>query len=364
MRVKKRPSAVGGRYKVDAPLLLILLLLGVAVGGFLYREIRKNPFGLQTEIYPLHISARNVQGIGFGSLLRCQGFVVGRVREVRPETDGGLAFRIDARIDPAYSKWRFDSVASVQSSVGPTYLGLSAIELTYRGSLPAPREQHLTLRQAGGPDFASMQADAPKIVADLRDIVASLNKPPAELEKIDPERATAAERMVLNAHNTSERMNRASAALTEGEKGSPSTIERIQETVKDLEGAGRDLRKASAKSVQLEEQLAREVDTLSKEMHLRLAKIEYSAFQILGEKPAERLALGRDIRATVANLRTATAQVNDLIPRVGDTFLGRLFIRRDKKKPPTRTIVRTRRVETKNVVPVKTNEYRDRRDGK
>ena len=379
MRVKKRRSAVAGRFKVDAPLLLVIVLFGLAVGAFVYREIRKNPFGLQTDIYPIHISATNVKGVGFGSQLRCQGFVVGRVREVRPKTDGSLAFTIEARIDSAYSRWKFDTVAAVQPNVGPTYLGLSTIELTYKGTFPAPREQHLVLRHEEGPNYASMQADAPKIVADLKEIVSSLNKPPAELAKLDPKTATAVQRMILNAHDTSDRMNRASIALTEAEGGSPSPIQRIQETVKDLQQAGRDLRQASAKSVQLEAQLAHEVDSLSREMHLRLANIEYSAFQILGETPAERKALGRDVRETFANMRSASAEVDDLIPRIGDTFLGRLFIRRDKKKPPARKVKIVRRVVatnnvvpvkkhtvpvTKNVAPVKKDEYRDQRDGK
>ncbi len=323
-----RKSRVGERFRFYLPLIVLFLAFVVLAAVYLYTQTApRSGLGFGLEVVPISFEADSVQGLGIGSELRCQGLVVGRVTEIRAiPSDGRLSFHLLARLDPKFKAWEFKRDATVQSGIGPAYLGFSSVELVYVRTVPGIAWQRLRLVREEESEMAQIQEH----VAHL---AALLDLPMSELAaRAQSPRVTAAEQLALNMVRSSENLREASDVLAQSSDSRKSAVRQLVDTISNLQ-------ETSERGMELVAKLQVHVDTLSgssertlSAVDRRIGAMEKATYELIGQSPGERTALHHDLKRTVNGWAEAAENVNDLVPRVGDTFFGRMFIRKSKKR--------------------------------
>jgi len=330
---RKMRSLVARRFDIQLPVLLIFVAFIVAVAIFIFREISSDRMRLFRGGQPITFLAKSAEGIGFGSELVCQGIVVGRVRAINvagsPDAEGTVEFAVEAALEKPYARWRFRDGPSVRAGIGPSYLGLSSIELRVKDILPpgAPAEPQ-TLR------LQYQQGQVGRIKDDLAALMEAVVKSSSQLgERVRDGSASSIERTIWNIDRVTEKLDAAVTRLTIDSPEAKSPLTQFAESADKLaalvDTLGSDVKMLAAESAETVQLSQSAVARLEKS----IASIEKSSIEVMGETPAERRAIRAEMLETLRNLREASVSLKDLIPRVGDTGFGRMLIKKDEPEP-------------------------------
>lgn len=341
-RKRRTRSLVSSRFGVQLPILLLFIAFAIAAGLFLYREISADRFRVMRGADPIYFTSDKVDGLGFGSDLRCQGLTVGRVRVVKVlEKEQGtieeitvddhtvkrVRFAVEATLEKPYANWIFKDNATVAKGVGPAYLGLASVELEIDQIMPvdAPKTpQHLTLRYIEGTKLGDLQDDLGLVLQAL------VRRSDDLAIRIKNGEASSLERILWNMDQATRRMDAAIAKLTEDQAGQESALSRLITTIDRLAQLVEKL------EIQVESLTSQTLVTMKKSQEAiatlvaKVDEVEKGVLQMIGETPAQRRGFQRDLQDTVDNLKTASATLKDILPRVGDTALGKMLIRKKK----------------------------------
>lgn len=339
-RKRRTRSLVSSRFGVQLPILLLFVAFAVAAGLFLFREISADRFRIMRGADPIYFTSEKVEGLGFGSDLRCQGLTVGRVRVVKVlETDKGMIeeiavddhtvkrvrFRVEATLEKPYASWIFKDNAFVAKGVGPAYLGLASVELEIDSILPpgTPKvAQDLQLKYLEGTKLNDLQDDLGLVLKAL------VRRSDDLALRVKSGEASSLERILWNMDQATRRMDTAIAKLTEDQEGKLSPLSRLITTIEKLEGLVEELRE------QVKALTSQTLTTVEKSQEAiatliaKVDEVEKGVLQVIGETPAQRRGFQRDLQDTVVNLKQASATLKDILPRVGDTALGKMLIRK------------------------------------
>ena len=342
---RRLSSLVASRFDVQLPVLLVFVAFVVAAAIFLFREIAADRFRLVQGFQPITFVAESADGLGFGCELRCQGLTVGRVRAVRVEEKGGailvehdtqpegkkasgrVRFRVESALDKPYANWIFQDHAVVRAGIGPTYLGLSTIELAVAEVRPPGEKvkpQTISLKFEDG-RLSGMQDDAAQLLE------AVVRRSDLLGERVTSGVASSFERTLWNLDRFTEKLDKAVTTLTVDGANRPSPLNRL------VDSADRLGQLVDKLGVQVEDLTKESTSTVrqSKEAVVKLeaaiAQLDHNSLEVMGETPAQRKAVRTELLETLHNLRNASDSLRELIPRVGETGFGRMFI---KKKPP------------------------------
>ena len=341
---RRLSSLVASRFDIQLPVLLVFVAFVVAAAIFLFREIAADRFRLLQGFQPITFVAESADGLGFGCELRCQGLTVGRVRAVRVEekdgailvdrdpqskgskANGRVRFRIESALDKPYANWVFQDHAVVRAGIGPSYLGLSTIELAVSEVRPQGEKllpQTLSLKFEDG-RLAGMQDDAALLleaVVQRSDLLA---------QRVASGEASSLERTLWNLDRFTEKLDSAVTALTVDGKERQSPLKRMVDSadklgqlVDKLGAQVEDLTKESTRTVRQSHEAVEKLEST-------IAHLDRNALEVMGETPAQRRAVRTELLETLHNLRNASDSLRELIPRVGETGFGRMLI---KKKP-------------------------------
>ena len=316
----------------------------VAAAIFLFREIAADRFRLVQGFQPLTFVADSADGLGFGCELRCQGLMVGRVRVVRVEEKNGsilvdrdpqardkksggrVRFRIESALDKPYSNWVFQDHAVVRAGIGPTYLGLSTIELAVAEVRPAGEKvppQTLSLKFEDG-RLSGMQDDAALLLE------AVVRRSDLLGERVASGEASSLERTLWNLDRFTEKLDVAVTTLTVDGKERLSPLKRLVDSADRLgvlvDKLGVQVEGLTKESTQTVRQSKEAITKLES----TISRLDHNSLEVMGETPAQRRAVRSELLETLHNLRNASDSLRELIPRVGETGFGRLLI---KKKP-------------------------------
>jgi hypothetical protein len=340
---RKITSLVASRFDIQLPVLLVFVGFVVAAAIFLFREIAADRFRIVEGAQPILFDAGSAEGLGFGSELRCQGLTVGRVRAIRVMEKDGLPlvehgtqpagkratdrirFRIEASLDKPYANWVFQDKPEVRAGLGPSVLGLATIEMTIAEVRPPGEKlppQTLSLkfdegRLGGMKDDATLLMESVVRRADLLG------------ERVASGEATSVERTLWNLDRFTEKLDVAVTTLTvDTERPSPlkrlvDSADNLGRLVDKLGDQVQNLTKESTQTVRQSQEAITRLDAA-------IARFDRSQLEVLGETPAERRAVRKEMLETLHNLRQASVSLNDLIPRIGETSFGRIWV---KKKP-------------------------------
>lgn len=212
----------------------------------------------------------------FGTQLIWKGLVIGRVMKLGdPVPTAEKPFLIEAALDKPYAKWTFSKAEVVPGIISNDYLTPSTIELTYSGEATAmPQTLELTTPKSGSDNTQDMvtsvidSLELKPLVNALAELGKSLDESERLRRRIDENKANPLERTMGNALEITGNINTA------------------------------------------------------------VTKLEKSSLELIGETPAQRRAMRAEILGTLNNLKAATASLNDLLQRVGDTGMGRMIIRK------------------------------------
>jgi len=330
-------SMVASRFDIQLPVLLLFVAFVVVSAIFLFREIAADPLRITSGAFPISFTSPTAEGLGFGSELRCQGLTVGRVRTVKVAEQNDViatgtpatcvTFRIEAALDKPYASWVFKDSPLVRAGLGPAYLGLSSIELEIAEIRPPGEKlppQELALRYEDG-RLGRMQDDASLLLESV------VRRSDLTGERVASGKATAVERTLWNLNRFTEKLDAAVTRLTVDEKR-PSPLSRLVDStdklsalVDELGTQVKDLTAESADTVQRSRAAIEKLDAT-------ISRLERNSLEVLGETPAQRRAVRSEMLETLHHLRSASDSLDDLIPRVGETALGRMLIK--KKTSP------------------------------
>ena len=143
--------------------------------------------------------------------------------------------------------------------------------------------------------------------------------------------ASSFERTLWNLDRFTEKLDKAVTTLTVDGANRPSPLNRL------VDSADRLGQLVDKLGVQVEDLTKESTSTVrqSKEAVVKLeaaiAQLDHNSLEVMGETPAQRKAVRTELLETLHNLRNASDSLRELIPRVGETGFGRMFI---KKKPP------------------------------
>jgi hypothetical protein len=324
-------SYVASRFDIQLPVLLVFVAFVVAVSIFLFREIAADRLRISGGARPISFLAESAEGLAFGSDLICRGLTVGRVRAVRVDDASlaapgeGIGFRIEGALDKPYANWLFKDNPVVRAGIGPSYLGLASIDLDLAGIAPArerPAPQVLTLRFEEG-RLGRMQ--------DRVGMMLEVLVQPSEMlgQRVASGRATSLERTFWNLDRFTEKLDAAATTLTV-DTDSPSPLSQFVQSTDKLatlvDELGAQVRDLTAESTRAVRQSQAAIDKLD----ATISRLERSSLEVLGETPAQRRAIHSGLLETIGNMREVSDDLKDLMPRIGDTGLGRMLI---KKKP-------------------------------
>ena len=325
----------------------------VVAAIFLFREIASDRLRIVKGGQPIIFEAASAEGLGFGSELRCQGLSVGRVRAVRvtekdgnvlvepdPQASGStphIRFRIEAALDKPYANWVFRDHPVVRSGLGPSVLGLASIELEVAKVRPPDQKyppQTLALKFDEG-RMGGMKDDAALLMESI------VRRSDLLGERVLSGQATSVERTLWNIDRFTEKLDGAATILTVDGASRPSPLKRLVDSadrlsllVDELGAQVKDLTKESTLTVRQSQEAITRLDAT-------ISRLERNSLELLGETPAQRRAMRAEMIETLHGFRDASASFKDLIPRVGETGLGRLLIK--KKSPEAENIIRERR---------------------
>jgi hypothetical protein len=238
-----------------------------------------------------------------------------------------VRFRIEGALDKPYASWVFKDYPVVHAGLGPSYLGLATIELAVAEVRPKGEKfppQTLTLKFEDG-RFSGMQDDAALLLESV------VRRSDLLGERVLSGEATSVERTLWNLDRFIEKLDAAATTLTVDGATQASPLKRLvysadklSSLVDELGTQVRGLTKESTKTVLQSQQAIERMDST-------ISRLERSSLEVLGETPAQRRAVRLEMLETLHNLREGSESLKELIPRVGDTKVGRILI---KKKAP------------------------------
>ncbi len=111
-------------------IIVLLCVLGIA-GAWIGIQITRDSLGVWSESAELHFSTQDLLGLGPRSEVRCAGGMIGHVRKVTPGIgpDGAPHFALVAGVRREFSSWRFLPLGIVKLGVVQSALAPSTINL-------------------------------------------------------------------------------------------------------------------------------------------------------------------------------------------------------------------------------------------
>ncbi len=302
----------------------IWAIVAGAIGWLTWKEINRAPD--QVEIgRSVTFLAENSYGVADGSPLTCQGIQVGEILAVEPITteSGDLKIRMDGTIAPRFADWAFAPEAATKAGALSGVIG-TPIVLTYAGDHP-PTElataQQLTLTppEETGKQINRLLAEVTRITSAFTDPVTPDKRPGDFPAEADPTR------IAVIIHN----LERASETL----KSAATTLAHELDATDDATLLA-SLRGIKTNVDTLTVEVAEVLDTLDN----TIGSVDTKVTDLLGRTANERATPRREINQVIARADDLMERLNALMPRVGDTFLGRMIIRKpeEERAEPTR----------------------------
>jgi ABC-type transporter Mla subunit MlaD len=301
----------------------IWTIVAGVIGWLSWKEINRRPIPEEAGREVI-FTAGDSHGVTDGSALICQGIQVGKITGVSPAPRPGdrLQIEMTGSIDAKFKDWDFAPQAATKAGALTAGITGTPIVLTYRGELPAeertsPQTFVLEPPEDTGRRVSQLLGEVTKITTAFTDPV-----PPSQLPPDWPADASPM-RIAVIVHN----LERATATL----KQAAVTLEHELDVTDDatlLAG----LRGIKGNVDTLTAEVAEVLDTLDNS----LASIDGKVTDIVGRNAEERSAPRRELTAAIARADELLERLNLLIPRVGDTFLGRMVIRKaadDEEQP-------------------------------
>lgn len=299
----------------------IWTVVAAAIGWLTWKEINRRPLAADLG-RPLVFISEDAYGISKRSPLVCQGLNVGEILSVQPQTgpDGALTIRMEGSLDPKFKGWNFEPEARIESGGFTATLTGAPIQLVYAGELTA--EQEASFPEEGqtfrvlppddtGKRIQRLLGDIEKITAAFTATVPPEELPPGWDGEDAPTRAAVIADNLLGA----------SLAL---EQASVKLDQEMDATNDDtvmarLRGMKDNVDEISAETVALLTRLQATSDAIN-------GKLD----DVIGRSPAERARLRREFETLLETSEEMVLKVDNLLPRVGDTFIGRLLIRKPR----------------------------------
>ncbi len=290
----------------------IWAIVAGAIGWLTWKEINRTPD--QVEIgRPVTFIAQESFGVTDGSTLFCQGIAVGEILAVEPVTtpDGNLEIRMDGTIDPRFADWAFSSEAATKAGALSGITG-TPIVLTYEGELQPgpdtdPQQLTLTPPEETGERVNRVLTEVTKITTAFTDPIAADKLPADWPPGADPMRIAV---IVHNLERATDTLKNAAADLGH-----------------ELDATDEATLLASLRGIKTNvDVLTTEAATVLGTLDQTVSAIDGKVTDLLGQTSTDRAQPREEINRAIARADELLTRLNALIPRIGDTFLGRRFI--------------------------------------
>ncbi len=290
----------------------IWTIVAGAIGWLTWKEINRTPDQVDLG-RPLTFTADNAYGVADGSPLICQGIRVGEILAVEPVTtdDGRLEIRLDGTIDPRFSEWAFAPEAATKAGALSGITGTTII-LTYAGERTdtadeAPQQLALTAPEETGQQITRVLAEVTKITTAFTHPIDPTLLPADWPADADPMR------IGVIVHN----LERATNTL----KTAAATLEQ------ELDATDEASLMASLQGIRANvDTLTAEATTVLRTLDRSVAGIDDKISDLVGNSASDRAQPREEITRAIARADELLTRLNALIPRIGDTFLGRRLI--------------------------------------
>jgi len=296
-----------------------------AIGWLTWKEISRRPLAAEVG-RQVELVSDDAYGVSKRSALICQGLNVGEVVSVEPQAnaDGSLMVLMRATLQPKYEDWNFAPETRVKSAGFTAALAGAPIELTFAGRLDP--EQLSNYREQP----QKFQVSPPEETGEqIQVAIGRINKitepftavvPREELPGSwqGPENPTRADVIAANLLSASNALKQASDKLDhEMDATADATL------MAQLRGIKTNIDEVSAEAVTLLEGLQKTTGALDEKLD-----------DVLGETEAQRARMRNELNQLLETSEEMVEKIDNLIPRVGDTFMGRLLIRKERKPGP------------------------------
>lgn len=307
----------------------IWTVVAAAIGWLTWKEISRRPLATEGG-RQIELVSDNAYGVSKRSALVCQGLNVGEVMSVEARTgEGGtLSVVILGNIQPKFENWNFAPEAQVRSTGVTAALAGAPVELTFAGELDpgqisnyreVPQRFAVLPPKDTGEQIQVAIGRINQITKPFAETVPREELPAGWPGAVEPTRASVIASNLLTA----------STALKEASMKLDREMDATQDDtlMAQLRGVKGNIDEISNEAVALLKELQQTTNTLDEKLD-----------DVLGQTPSQRAQLRSELNQLIETSEEMVEKIDQLIPRVGDTFMGRLLIRKERQPEPVREV--------------------------